>query len=36
MIQFGKLYKPFDTQNVATSIPQVLTKWMEDHDMVKA
>jgi hypothetical protein len=32
----GKLYKTFDTQNAATSIPQVLTKWMEDHDMVKA
>lgn len=32
----GKLYKSFDTQNAATSIPQVLTKWMDDHDMVKA
>lgn len=32
----GKLYKTFDTQNVAATIPQVLTKWMEDHDMVKA
>lgn len=32
----GKLYKTFDTQNAASSIPQVLTKWMDDHDMVKA
>jgi len=32
----GKLYRSFDTQNVHATLPEVLIKWMEDRDMVKA
>ena len=32
----GKLYKSFDPQNVAGTIPQQLEKWLGDRGMIKA
>jgi hypothetical protein len=30
----GKLYRPFDVQNVAKTIPQQIERWMEDKSLI--
>lgn len=32
----GKLYKTFDTQNVASSMPMQIEKWLTDREMCRA